>query len=67
MSAKNFDHVSPWRGNSTLSVPRNGERTRPGSLAQVIHINGPIRRGMTLLTTNEIAELVEFTDDPLAL
>ena len=24
------------------------------------HITGPIRRGMTLLTANEIAELVEF-------
>ena len=42
------------------------EQTRPGSLTHVIvevfgaQINGPIRIAMTLLTTNEIAELVEF-------
>ena len=31
------------------------------------HTNGPIIIEMTLLTTNEIAELVVFTDDPLLL
>ena len=31
------------------------------------HINGPIRKEVTLLTTNEIARLVVFSEDPLTL
>ena len=52
--------------NTAVSVSRNGEQTRPGSLAQMLHdwfgahVNGPIRWGITLLATNEIAELVVF-------
>ena len=53
--------------NPSVSLPRNGEGTRPGSLALVIHdetigacAGGPMRRGMTLLTTNEIPGLVVF-------
>ena len=42
-------------GNPSVSVPRNGERTRPGSLTHMVkvfgaQINGPIRKGITLLT-----------------
>ena len=54
--------------NPSVSVPRNRERTGPGFLTHVIytievieaHPDGPYRREMTLLTTNENAELVEF-------
>ena len=35
ISAKKLDVF--WLGNPSVSVPRNGERTQPGSLAQGIH------------------------------
>ena len=44
-------------GNPSLSIPCNGERTRLGSLAHVIHGRSLLNK---LLTNNEIAELVVF-------
>ena len=50
--------------NPSVSVPCNGQRTQPGSLAQVIYMaevigalaDGSIRIGVTSLTINEIAD-----------
>ena len=63
MSAKN--HVSPGRGNPSVSVPVtvNGHSRVPSPTWYMIdvigaHVGGPIRKRMTLLTTNEIASRI---------
>ena len=59
-------------GNPSMSVPRNGKWTQQDFTCYMIVViralaGGPIRRGLTLLTTNEIVGMVEFWTWSLSL